>query len=121
MRVKHPYALDDDAPSPDGAVHWGGRRELSTVDADGAFYVPDDRAEQFVASWPEADGYSLADLRVDEADGDSGGATDGRVDGSDSDDAPTCAGTTAAGDPCTREVDEPGGYCYQHPSQDNNG
>lgn len=40
--------------------------------------------------------------------------------GTDSDDTDTegetytCSGETAGGDPCTREVDEPGGYCYQH-------
>ena len=30
------------------------------------------------------------------------------------DETHTCAGSTADGDPCTREVDEQGGYCHQH-------
>lgn len=33
---------------------------------------------------------------------------------SDGDGSHTCAGSTADGDPCTREVDEQGGYCHQH-------
>ena len=30
---------------------------------------------------------------------------------------PTCAGTTANGDPCTRDVEEPGAFCHQHQDQ----
>lgn len=28
--------------------------------------------------------------------------------------SPTCAGTKSDDSPCTREVDEPGDYCWQH-------
>lgn len=68
MRVRHPYALTDDGPDPDDTVHYGGRRDVAEVDEDGIFEVPDGRAEQFVASWPTAEGYDLSDLRVDSED-----------------------------------------------------
>lgn len=107
MRVRHPYSLDDDAPDPDATVHWGGRRDWSDVDSDGTFTVPDDRAEQFVESWPEADGYSLDDLRVDEdgESGDSGEASDDAGKESEGDhDAGTCTATLTNGEVCGREL-----------------
>jgi len=41
-------------------------------------------------------------------DGDESGASEGESD------EPTCAGTTSSGEPCSREVDDPGDYCFQH-------
>jgi len=52
---------------------------------------------------------------ADDAVSNPGGGTG---DASETDDAPTCAGETAGGEACTREVDEPGDYCFQH-SEDN--
>lgn len=143
MRVIHPYALDDDAPEPDGTVHWGGRRRLSEVDEDGTFHVPDDGGHN-LDDWAAGYGYELEDLVVEaEADelepdqeaesGASADASDDTADGSESDDEaeeqphgyphnddgePLCVGTTGSGDPCSRVVDEPGGYCYQHGPED---
>lgn len=106
MRVRHPYSLDDDGPTPDGAVHWGGRRRLSPVDADGTFHVPDD-ADHSLDEWADGYGYELSELLVREngAGADSGEASDDTADGSDSDaDAGTCTATLTSGGTCGRDL-----------------
>lgn len=130
MRVRHPYSLDDDAPSPDATVHWGGRRRWAEVDDDGTFEVPDD-ANHDLDTWADGYGYDLADLVVREGpvsgrSGDSDAdATDGSEDDDDVDeasassahegdspqDAGTCAATTASGDPCSNPAGDDG-YCH---------
>ncbi|WP_139198337.1 hypothetical protein [Haloferax larsenii] len=35
-----------------------------------------------------------------------------------SENPPTCSGTKSDGSPCTREVDNPGDRCWQHPEED---
>jgi len=119
MRVRHPYALDDDAPAPDDAVHWGGRRDVATVDDDGTFEVPDD-ATHTLDRWADGYGYDLDDLVVTSngAHAASAGSSQsgGNATGSAAD--PTCAGTTAAGEPCTRPVDAAGDYCFDHDPED---
>jgi len=64
MRVRHPYALEDGPPAPDARVHYGGRRETATVDADGVFEVPDS-ARGRLESWAEGYGYDLSELVID--------------------------------------------------------
>lgn len=91
MRVQHPYALDDDAPEPDGTVHWGGRRRWSDVDDDGTFHVPDDQPHD-LERWAEGYGYNLETLIVEEPtdeeaeSGPSAEASDETTSGSDEDD-----------------------------------
>lgn len=73
MRLRHPYTLDEDAPDPDGRVHYG-RRRSAAVDDDGTFELPDRLARSFVESWPTAEDYDFEDLVVDEEGaGDTGG------------------------------------------------
>lgn len=62
--------------------------QAKDVDAELAAYLED------------VDGFEVVDEAGDEAEG--------------GDETFTCAGSTADGDPCTREVDEQGGYCHQH-------
>lgn len=95
MRVRHPYSLDEDAPNPDGTVHWGGRRDWSEVDDDGTFYVPDDRVRSFLDAWPTANGYDADDLLIREA-AESGASAD--ASGED-----LCTVELAAGGTCGRE------------------
>ena len=115
MRIRHPYSLSDDSPTPDDVVHYGGRRRVAEVDEDDTFEVPDDRARAFLSSWPTAEGYDASALIVsDGADSSVGDSSTGATDAPDEDETPTCAGTTADGSPCTREVDAPGDYCFQH-------
>lgn len=109
MRVKHPYALDDDAPSPDGRVHWGGRREISDVDADGTFYVPDDVVDAFIERWPEANGYDVSDLLVENGvSGDPGEGNDDVTQTPENDavgeDAVCTATVQSTGEECGRET-----------------
>lgn len=52
---------------------------------------------------PQSESSSEGSDGSDEDDGDS-----------DADSPPTCAGTKANGEPCSREVDEEGDYCFQH-------
>lgn len=109
MRVRHPYALDEDAPSPDGVVHWGGRRRWSEVSDDGTFEVPDD-AEHMLDQWADGYGYELSELLVtdgaDGAESDSGGdAADGSGSDENADEAATCDATVqSTGEPCGREL-----------------
>lgn len=110
MRVKHPYALDDDAPSPDATVHYGARREWAAVDEDGTFEIPEDKAG-WLDGWAASYGYDASDLLVtDGAGGDAGDTAQDPEDG-------TCAGTTAAGDPCSNPAGDDG-YCRYHGPED---
>ena len=84
---RHPRALSDVSGRPPSAVSIGG--ESVPVDGD-TFECDDDRGVRDLA---EAYGVTVADLRVAD------------------DKAATCAGKD--GD-CSREVDEPGGLCWQH-------
>lgn len=110
MRVRHPYTITDDAPSPDGTVHWGGRRQWSAVNDDGTFHVPDDAAHN-LDEWADGYGYALSDLIVsDDAGGDLSEASDDTADGSDSDadgqdgeQGDTCDTVKADGEVCGRE------------------
>jgi len=84
MRVRHPYALEEDAPAVDGAVHIGGRRDVHAVDADGVIDVADSVPESAVESWAEGYGYTVEELRVEVAD--------------------TCQVVKADGEVCGREL-----------------
>ena len=88
MLVRHPYALTDGPPAPDARVHYGGRRETATVDADGVFEVPDS-ARGRLESWAQGYGYDLAELAINE----------------DADDE-MCGAEKADGSVCERPVDE---------------
>jgi hypothetical protein len=70
MRVRHPYALEDDPPSVDSRVHIGGRRDTHPVDDEGVITVDDEVPRSAVASWAKGYGYDLSELLVDEDDGD---------------------------------------------------
>lgn len=110
MRVKHPYALDDDAPNPDGTVHWGARRRVAEVDADGTFEVPDGE-EHSLDEWAAGYGYALDDLLVNGAQADLSGANQEPTAGSDSDGddhnddvSGTCEAVKADDEVCGREL-----------------
>lgn len=93
MRVRHPYALEDGPPAPDARVHYGGRRETATVNADGVFEAPDS-ARSRLESWAAGYGYDLDALLVD-------GGSD--------------AETYRCGvNDCRREVEGPDAVCWQH-------
>lgn len=114
-RYRHPVAGDDTPGHPPARVHVS-RAEKAAVDADGCFDAPRSVAESIA----DRHGTTVEAMRVDaEAEsGSSAGASGETASGSDADETYTCAGTTAGDEPCTREVDEPGGYCYQHGPED---
>jgi hypothetical protein len=91
MRVRHPYALEDDAPSVDSHVHIGGRRDTHPVDDEGVVMVDDDVSRSAVASWAKGYGYDLSELLVDE---------------DNDDDDELCGTEKADGTVCERLVDE---------------
>lgn len=97
MRVRVPDAV---AGTP--LVHCpdGERRPVRVEDG-----------ERFVEFDDRAAGADLADAWIDRYDEYDDGMTSSDDGASES---YTCAGETSAGESCSREVDEPGGYCYQH-------
>lgn len=123
--VLHPRALaETDGSAPHRVVI---ERQRFVVDTDTG--LVDLESEQQAQALAEAHGVDRDAIDPDSgqgesagsgesdengADGPSGGATDETTHRTNDDGEPLCAGTTGAGDPCTRTVDEPGGYCYQH-------
>jgi len=91
MRLRHPYALADDGPPLDGAVHIGGRRDTHPIDDDGVINLPDDVRESDIEDWADGYGYTVEELRVD-------------------DDEDICGAELSAGGTCER----PAGDCPYH-------
>lgn len=83
-----------------------GVRDYLGVDA------PDDQANDDAPSDGNAEGVESEDNAVDEPDDVP------MPDDPDDVDGPTCAGTKSNGEECTRPVDEPGDYCFQHRPDD---
>lgn len=119
MKLRHPRAHPDVPGKPPAKIDVGGgynsTRELND---DGTFAASrefgEGLADRFDVPFEVVDG-SVPVADVSTSTDDSGGDT---RDGSESDDgdedgtdAPTCAGADGE---CSREVDEPGGLCWQH-------
>lgn len=103
------------------AYRWNGSGPLRRSSEPGDWVYPGDEFEP-----SEAERRSFGDVMSEveeEPDSEPEPEPDGSEENGDADDAvyhtnddgePLCAGTKADDEPCTRTVDELGGYCYQH-------
>jgi len=94
MQLRHPYALDDGGPTPDDAVHIGGRGDVHPVTDDGVIDVPDDVPESAIEAWASGYGHTVEELRVDDTD--------------------ICGAEMSDGSTCERPADE----CPYHEQED---
>jgi hypothetical protein len=108
MRVRHPNALDDDAPPVDSRVHIGGRRDTHPVDDDGVITVDDGVPRSAVVSWAKGYGYDLKELLVDEDDDHTRQSEDedDEESGETDNDAELCGTEMSDGTVCKRPADE---------------
>lgn len=103
LRVRHPYALEDDSPPVDGTVHYGGRRELADVQEDGTFTIPESK-RGWLDGWADQYGYDAEELLVHE---------DWEQPENDEEDVETCSAVKSDGEVCGRDLP-----CHYHSEED---